>query len=61
MQFNFVVATNLGALRLWKRLGFAIVGTLPDAFDHPVHGRVDAHVMHKPLTGNESLFTETPS
>ncbi|MEN8821221.1 MAG: GNAT family N-acetyltransferase [Abyssibacter sp.] len=61
MQFNFVVATNLGAVRLWKRLGFAIVGTLPSAFDHPVHGCVDAHVMHKSLTGSDSLITETPS
>lgn len=47
MQFNFVVSTNNAAVALWKSLGFAIVGTLPQAFDHPAHGRVDALVMYK--------------
>lgn len=49
MQFNFVVGTNVRAIALWQRLGFAIVGTLPGAFDHPAHGRVDALVMHRHL------------
>ncbi len=30
-QFNFVVSTNEPALRLWKSLGFAVVGRLPAA------------------------------
>ncbi len=47
MQYNFVVSTNVGAVRLWQALGFAIVGTLPGAFRHPEHGDVDAHVMHR--------------
>jgi len=47
MQFNFVVGSNARALALWKRLGFRIVGTLPQAFDHPQLGLVDAHVMHR--------------
>ena len=47
MQFNFVLASNAGALRLWDRLGFVIVGTLPRAFDHPTLGLIDAHVMFK--------------
>ena len=47
MQFNFVVSTNVGAVRLWERLGYAIVGTLPRAFRHPQAGQVDAHVMDK--------------
>jgi L-amino acid N-acyltransferase YncA len=46
MQFNLVVSTN-AALRLWQNLGFAIVGTIPAAFNHPSLGLVDAHVMHK--------------
>jgi ribosomal protein S18 acetylase RimI-like enzyme len=54
MQFNFVVSTNEGAVRLWQRLGFAIVGTLPGAFRHPVRGYVDAHVMFKILVGSET-------
>lgn len=49
MQFNCVVATNDVAVRLWQKHGFAIVGTLPGAFRHPLHGFVDAHVMNKQL------------
>jgi len=49
MQFNCVVSTNTGAIRIWQRLGFEIVGTLPQAFRHPNQGYVDAHVMHKLL------------
>ena len=49
MQFNLVVATNARAVRLWQRLGFAIVGTLPKAFRHVRLGEVDAHVMYKRL------------
>ena len=47
MQFNFVVSTNSGAIRLWKKLGYEIVGTLPRAFRHPQTGFVDAYVMYK--------------
>ena len=49
MQFNFVVASNEGAVRLWQRLGFAVVGRLPGAFRHPRLGFVDALVMFKAL------------
>ncbi|WP_377512935.1 GNAT family N-acetyltransferase [Octadecabacter sp. R77987] len=49
MQFNLVLASNSGALRLWQRLGFDIVGTLPRAFDHPTQGVVDGHIMWKQL------------
>ena len=47
MQFNFVVSTNEGAVALWKKLGFAIVGTLPKVFRHARLGYVDAYVMHR--------------
>jgi len=47
MQYNLVVSTNDGAIRLWKKLGFDIVGTLPGAFRHPRMGFVDAFVMFK--------------
>jgi L-amino acid N-acyltransferase YncA len=49
MQFNFVVSTNERAVKLWKSLGFEIVGTLPRAFAHPRHGFVDAFVMFAEL------------
>ncbi|HET7899730.1 MAG TPA: GNAT family N-acetyltransferase, partial [Candidatus Nanopelagicales bacterium] len=35
MQFNAVVETNTVAVGLWQSLGFEIVGTVPEAFDHP--------------------------
>ena len=49
MQFNFVVSTNEGAIRLWKALGFEIVGRLPLAFRHPELGTVDALGMFRAL------------
>jgi 8-oxo-dGTP pyrophosphatase MutT (NUDIX family) len=60
MQFNFVVSTNTRAVRLWQGLGFAIVGTLPKAFQHRDLGYVDAYVMHRSLDdlsgGREAAF-----
>jgi ribosomal protein S18 acetylase RimI-like enzyme len=49
MQFNLVVSTNEDAVRLWQKLGFEIVGTLPGAFRHPKKGFVDAFIMYKQL------------
>ena len=49
MQFNFVVSTNEGAIGLWQKLGFAIVGRLPGAFRHPTLGKVDALVMFREI------------
>jgi L-amino acid N-acyltransferase YncA len=49
MQFNLVVSTNEGAVRLWRNHGFEIVGTLPKAFNHSKFGFIDAHVMYKQI------------
>ena len=49
MQFNFVVATNEHAIRLWKRLGFEEVGCLPGAFLHKSEGYVDALILYQSL------------
>ena len=49
MQFNFVVATNERAIRLWQSLGFETVGRLPLAFLHPLYGYTDALVMFRVL------------
>lgn len=51
MQFNMVLASNVGAVRLWDRLGYETVGKLPKVFDHPELGLVDAFVMYKWLEG----------
>lgn len=49
MQFNFVVSSNAPAVRLWQALGFETVGRVPDAFDDPARGFVDALVLHRRL------------
>lgn len=49
MQFNFVVSSNVRAVRLWESLGFSVVGRLPGAFVHPALGPVDALVMFREL------------
>jgi ribosomal protein S18 acetylase RimI-like enzyme len=49
MQFNFVVATNERAVRLWHGMGFETVGRLPLAFRHPRLGYTDALVMFRAL------------
>jgi len=49
IQFNFVVSTNDGAVRLWRAKGFDVVGRLPGAFDHPRLGFIDALTMFRPL------------
>ena len=49
MQFGFVPSTRAGSVALWRRLGFAVVGTLPASFRHPERGMVDAYVLHRVL------------
>ena len=49
MQFNAVVETNTHAVALWRSLGFEVMTTLPEAFDHPRHGYVGLHVMWRVL------------
>ncbi|GAA3514687.1 GNAT family N-acetyltransferase [Aeromicrobium panaciterrae] len=49
IQFNAVVETNGSAVKLWQDLGFRIIGTVPEAFDHRLHGLVGLHVMHLQL------------
>jgi L-amino acid N-acyltransferase YncA len=51
IQFNAVVATNTAALRLWRGLGFRIVGSVPGAFRHPTEGFVDLLVLYLDLSG----------
>jgi L-amino acid N-acyltransferase YncA len=56
MQFNLVVSSNEGAIRLWHSLGFATVGRLPKAFHHPSLGYIDAFIMYKWLGEGDPLL-----
>ncbi len=47
MQFNVVVSTNERAVYLWQKLGFKVIGTVPQAFNHRTKGYVDIHIMHR--------------
>lgn len=49
MQFNAVVSTNEGAVRLWRKSGFEVIGRAPGAFRHPDKGYVDTLIMYKSL------------
>jgi len=47
MQFNAVTEANRSAIEIYQRLGFAIVGTVPGAFEHPELGRIGLHIMYR--------------
>jgi len=49
MQFNIVVKSNEGAVRLWQNLGFKIIGEIPEAFNHRQHGLTNAYIMYRKL------------
>ena len=49
MQFNSVVKSNTPAIALWKKLGFAIVGEVPNAFRHQQFGLTPAYIMYRKL------------
>lgn len=49
MQFNFVLESNAGAVRLWRREGFDTVGRIPRAFRLPTGDYTDALVMYRAL------------
>jgi len=49
IQFNIVVSTNKGAVKLWEKYGFTIIGTIPNGFKHIELGLVDAHITYKAL------------
>lgn len=49
MQFNFVVKTNEIAVKLWQKLGFEIIGEIPEAFQHKENGLTNALIMYRKL------------
>ena len=49
MQFNFVVKSNIFAVKLWRSIGFEIIGEIPDALDHIENGLTNAYIMYRKL------------
>lgn len=49
MQFNIVVKSNTRAVQLWQKLGFTIIGEIPDAFNHKQDGLTNAYIMYRKL------------
>ena len=49
IQFNAVVSTNTGAIRLWESLGFETIGVVPGGFRLPDSSYADLHVMYLEL------------
>lgn len=49
MHFNMVLSQNKLAIKLYERLGFNIVGTIPQAVRNPDGSFQDGYVMHRKL------------
>jgi ribosomal protein S18 acetylase RimI-like enzyme len=49
MQFNIVIKSNERAVGLWKKIGFRIIGEVPNAFKHPELGMTNAYIMYREL------------
>lgn len=49
IQFNLVVKSNERAIGLWRKLGFQIVGEIPDAFNHRQLGLTNAYIMWRAI------------
>lgn len=49
MQFNMVLSQNTLAVKLYEKLGFNIVGTIPQAVRNPDGSYQDGYVMHRKL------------
>lgn len=49
MQFNRVLSQNVLAVKLYQRLGFDVVGVLPEAVRNPDGSHQDGYVMYRKL------------
>ena len=49
MQFNAVVSTNYGAIKLYRRFGFKILATVPGGYKNPDGTYTDTYIMFKEL------------
>lgn len=49
MQFNMVLSQNTLAVKLYERLGFSVIGIIPQAVRNPSGNYQDGYVMHRKL------------
>jgi DNA-binding MarR family transcriptional regulator/L-amino acid N-acyltransferase YncA len=49
MQFNMVLSQNTIAIKLYQKLGFNIIGTIPQAVRNPDGSYQDGYLMHREL------------
>ncbi|MBA2728693.1 MAG: GNAT family N-acetyltransferase [Parachlamydiaceae bacterium] len=49
MQFNKVFSQNISAINLYRKLGFNIIQTLPEAVQNPDGSYQDAYIMYRTL------------
>lgn len=49
MQFNLVVKSNKRAVKLWRKLGFNIIGEVPRALNLPYLGYESVYIMWREL------------
>jgi len=49
MQFNMVLSQNLIAMKLYEKLGFKIVGTIPQAIKNPDGSFQDGYILFRML------------
>lgn len=49
MQFNMVLSQNTRAVKLYERLGFSVVGIIPQGVRNPSGNYQDGFVMHRKL------------
>jgi len=49
MQFNMVLSQNIAAIRLYQKLGFNIIGTIPQAIRNPDGSYQEGHILYREL------------
>lgn len=49
MQFNMVLSQNFKATKLYQRLGFNIIGTIPEAIRNSDGSYQDGYILHRKL------------
>lgn len=50
MQFNMVLSQNIAAVKLYQKLGFNIIGTIPRAIRNSDGSYQEGYILHRKLT-----------